>query len=87
VRLLERDAQWIYAWAEQWRLARDGRTILAPGTPVLVFGEYDWRGRPPWKRLPEDPRATDVTAVEIAAALRDAKPPVFPAEADSSAAR
>ncbi len=79
VRLLAEDAQWIYAWAEQWRLAPDGRTILRHGTPVLVFGDWSWRGRAPWKRLPEDPHATDVTADEIALALRDARPPVFPA--------
>jgi hypothetical protein len=78
VRLLAQDAQWIYAWCEQWRLSPDGRTILRPGTPVLVFGEFAWTLRSPWRSLPENPHATDVTAEEIVAALRDAGPPVFP---------
>ncbi|MFH1143409.1 MAG: L,D-transpeptidase [Candidatus Eisenbacteria bacterium] len=69
VRLGHEDAQWLYDWAEQWKLSADGLAIVEPGTPVLVFGEYPW-GRPPWKRLNEDPEATTVSAGEIAAALR-----------------
>ena len=80
VRLLAEDAQWVYWWAEQWKLLPDGRTILWPGTPVVVFGEWNWHGRAPWRRLPADPHITDVTADEIATALREAKLPVFPVD-------
>ena len=48
VRLLERDAKWLYAWGEQWTLAPGGREILARGTPVLIVGEYDYAGPAPW---------------------------------------
>lgn len=69
VRLLEADAQWIYAWAETWVLADRGRRIEVYGTPVLVFGEYDFDKPGPWTRLAENPQTTDVTHDEIARAL------------------
>lgn len=64
VRLLERDAQWVYEWGEQWVLTDDKRQVLTPGTPVIVLGRYEF-GRPaPWLslewwrtpiQLPDDP--------------------------------
>lgn len=36
VRLLERDAIWIYEWGE-------------PGTPLLVMGQYAFDALPPWR--------------------------------------
>jgi hypothetical protein len=71
VRLPEEDARWLYAWAEQWRLASDGAAILEQGTPVLVFGEYPFGRRRPWKRLPEEPEATTIPASEIETVLRN----------------
>ena len=38
VRLLQRDAQWLYAWGEQWRLSADQREVITPGTPVVILG-------------------------------------------------
>jgi hypothetical protein len=67
VRLGQEDACWLYDWAEEWTLSADGLTILQPGTPVLIFGE--WKGRPPWKDLCETPEATTVSVAEIEAAL------------------
>ncbi len=71
IRLLEEDARWIYDWAEQWVLSKDGRQILAYGTPVLIFGDYPYDQPPPWKRLIEDPQVATVSAGEIEKALRD----------------
>ena len=48
VRLLERDAIWLYAWGEQWVLTPDRRQVATPGTPVLVHGAYDFGNPPPW---------------------------------------
>lgn len=48
VRLLERDAQWLYGWGEQWTLSPDRRTIVTPGTPVVVIGAYQFGLPPPW---------------------------------------
>jgi lipoprotein-anchoring transpeptidase ErfK/SrfK len=70
VRLLEEDARWLYGWASTWQLGSDRRTILRNGTPVVVFGEWRYGRRAPWKRLPEDPDATLLTADEMADALR-----------------
>ena len=70
VRLLEEDARWLYGWASSWQLAPDRRTILRDGTPVVVFGEWRYGRRAPWKRLPEDPGATRLGDDEMADALR-----------------
>jgi hypothetical protein len=48
VRLLERDAMWLYEWGEQWILEPDKRKVATPGTPVLVVGVYDYAAPPPW---------------------------------------
>jgi hypothetical protein len=51
VRLLRRDAEWLYAWGEQWRLTPDGRQVQQTGTPVAVVGQYDFTKPPPWTSL------------------------------------
>lgn len=89
VRLLEEDARWLYGWVETWDVAPDGRTVLREGTPVAVFGAWDWGGRPPWLRLPEDAGATTLADAEIGEALRllrERDAPVFPVLADSARA-
>lgn len=48
VRLLERDARWLYAWGEEWRLDATGRKVLETGTPVLIVGHFDFGAAPPW---------------------------------------
>jgi hypothetical protein len=65
IRLLEDDALWVYEWVETWRVSADGREVLSPGTPVNVFGTYDFDAPPPWRRLPVDPAADRVGADEI----------------------
>jgi len=47
VRLLLRDAQWLYGWGEQWSLDDDRRLIL-PGTPVVIVGTYPFGAPPAW---------------------------------------
>lgn len=64
VRLLENDARWLYYWAEQWILSEDGK-IEAYGTPIIVFDEYRFGKRRPWKNLLENPDAITVTDQEI----------------------
>lgn len=48
IRLLERDAQWIYGWGEQWR-TDEGQAVLSHGTPVIVYGQYEFGNTPPWR--------------------------------------
>ncbi len=48
VRLLERDARWIYDWGDGWTLDERGWEVLEPGTPLWVVGDYDFDAPPPW---------------------------------------
>jgi lipoprotein-anchoring transpeptidase ErfK/SrfK len=48
VRLLERDARWIYDWGEGWTLDARGWRVLEHGTPLWVVGAYDFDAPPPW---------------------------------------
>jgi hypothetical protein len=50
VRLLERDAVWLYEWGERRVLDKQGN-VVAPGTPVLILGQYDHDAPPPWLSL------------------------------------
>jgi lipoprotein-anchoring transpeptidase ErfK/SrfK len=70
VRLVEADALWIYNWAESWVLADQGRRIEVYGTPVLVFGDYDFASPGPWTRMVENPAAATVEIAEIQQALQ-----------------
>lgn len=65
VRLLEEDAHWIYYWAEQWILTKDGEFVIAYGTPVIIFGEYDFKGVKPWLLLPTEPEKAFVSKQEL----------------------
>lgn len=61
LRLLEKDAKFLYHWADQWTLNKGGATLKANGTPVIVFGEYKWGGKKPWKTLMQDPKSCDIS--------------------------
>jgi hypothetical protein len=57
VRLLKRDAAWLYRWGEPGKAARK------QGTPVLILGQYNFGMPPPWRsaggkrtiKLPSNP--------------------------------
>ncbi len=51
IRLLQRDAQWLFEWGEGWTLDEHGVRILKQGTPVSIVGEYDYDAAPPWRAL------------------------------------
>jgi len=51
VRLLERDAMWLYGWGEQWKLAPGGKDVLQQGTVVVVSGQYGHDKLGPWTSL------------------------------------
>jgi hypothetical protein len=64
LRLQEKDARYLYDWADQWIL--DGKeTVLANGTPVIVFGSYPFDAPKPWLQLITDPHALDITIADI----------------------
>lgn len=64
LRLQEKDARYLYTWADQWKL-QDDETILLKGTPVIVFGSYDFDAPKPWLQLVQNPKALDITATEM----------------------
>lgn len=64
LRLLEKDARYLYNWADQWVLD-DKDSIRANGTPVIVFGNFNFDAPKPWLQLITNPQALDITEAEI----------------------
>jgi lipoprotein-anchoring transpeptidase ErfK/SrfK len=64
LRLLADQAKWLYDWGEQWILDKKGQ-LLAKGTPVIVYGEYPWGQRRPWKNLLENPDANTISESDL----------------------
>jgi hypothetical protein len=54
VRLLLRDAMWLYDWGRQWTLDAD-RRLVAPGTPVWILDKYPFSASPAWLSLTATP--------------------------------
>jgi len=69
IRLLSEDAEWIYYWADQWKLSGDRKTVAENGTPVVIFGDYAYGKTASWKKLAADPRATDIPEEELDSAI------------------
>ncbi len=69
-RLLSDDAFWIYNWADQWVLTADGENIIAYGTPVIIYGAYDFKGVKPWRLLPTDPDKAIVNKEQLIAEIQ-----------------
>lgn len=60
LRLLEADAKWMYDWADEWILT-DKKTVKAKGTPVIIYGTYDFEGRKPWLNLTKNSHSNDIS--------------------------
>jgi hypothetical protein len=64
LRLLEKDAKYLYKFADEWIL-KDKENVKVKGTPVVVFGNYDFDGPKPWLQLASDPKALNISEAEI----------------------
>ena len=64
LRLQERDAKYLYDWADEWVLVND-QTIKFKGTPVVIFGSYDFDAPKPWYQLVSNPKALDISEAAI----------------------
>lgn len=64
LRLQEKDAKYLYEWVDQWVLD-DKETVLLKGTPVIVFGAYNFEAPKPWLQLITNPHALDISQAEI----------------------
>lgn len=51
IRLLERDARWLFDWGDGWVLDERGWKAIDPGTPIWIVGQYDFDAPPPWRSL------------------------------------
>ncbi len=69
LRLLATQAKWLYDWGQQWILDKKGQ-LLAHGTPTVVFGEYPWGKRRPWKNLLNDSNATTISENDLTATVQ-----------------
>jgi lipoprotein-anchoring transpeptidase ErfK/SrfK len=64
LRLQEKDAKYLYGWADQWVLV-DDENVKFKGTPVIVFGSYPFGKPKPWLQLVKNPKALTISASEI----------------------
>ncbi len=51
IRLFQKDAFWIFNWADTWVLNEDETVVVKNGTPVIIFGTYNYESTPPWKEV------------------------------------
>ncbi|WP_379965224.1 L,D-transpeptidase [Epilithonimonas sp. UC225_85] len=65
LRMLEEDAKWMYTWVDTWILNKGGQTARAKGTPLIVYGDYPWGKRRPWKKLLDSPEANNISEDEM----------------------
>lgn len=63
-RLQEKDAKYLYEWADQWVLA-DNENVKFKGTSVIVFGSYPFGTPKPWLQLVKKPKALTISATEM----------------------
>lgn len=64
LRLQEKDAKYLYNWADQWVLV-DDENVKFKGTPVVVFGSYPFGTPKPWLQLVKNPKALAISETEM----------------------
>lgn len=64
LRLLEKDAKYLYKFADEWIL-KDKENVKVKGTPVIVFGSYNFDGSKPWLEVTSDPKALNISESEL----------------------
>ncbi len=64
LRLLEKDAKYLYNWADQWVLANKN-VVKVKGTPVIVFGSYPFDGPKPWMKLLDNAKSLNFSKGDI----------------------
>lgn len=61
LRLLDADAQWLYNWADQWVISEDKKAVKVKGTPVIVYGDYNFGSKGIWHQLVVNPSITNLS--------------------------
>jgi len=65
LRLLEKDAKYLYNWADQWVVTKSENSVKVKGTPVIVFGSYPFGSPKPWLQLISNPKALGISEIEL----------------------
>lgn len=64
MRLWAEQAEFLYYWAEQWKLNSD-QQLIAQGTPVVIFGAYPFGKPRPWFVLAQNPDALNLDESQL----------------------
>lgn len=80
LRLPEKDAKYLYTWADQWKLSGDN--ILAHGTPVIVFGSYPFGSSRPWLALAQDADALSISETDLENTAKQYLPDIMKKQAE-----
>jgi len=72
IRLYEKDAYWLYYWADQWVL--DGPNIIAYGTPVFIFGTYPFGQQKPWLLQVKNNQKLEVNQLTLIESIQKSLP-------------
>lgn len=59
------NAKWLYGWVKTWELNSNGNVKTKNGTPVIVYGVYDFKKVSPWSLLATDSTLITITSDEI----------------------
>lgn len=86
LRLLDEDAKWLYTFADQWVLGDNGNKVLAKGTPVMVFGDAEFKTKP-WRNLLKNPDANKISVEEIEATFKPSLPEILKEQKNSEEMR
>ena len=80
LRLTEKDAMYLYEWADQWEI-KGTDNILAHGTPVVVFGSYPFGSSKPWLALAQNPNALTISESNLESTASQYLPDVMQKQA------
>ena len=80
LRLLEKDAKMLYEFADQWEL-ENAETVKLKGTPVVVFGSYDFKNPKIWNTLPQDAKALSISETKLETILSPYLPTILKEQA------
>ena len=76
LRLLEKDAKMLYEFADQWEL-ENAEKVRLKGTPVIVFGSYDFKNPKIWNTLPQDAKALSISEAALETTLSPFLPSIL----------
>lgn len=83
LRLFMDDAKWLYDYADAWLLSNG--QLAANGNPVLVYGEYPWGERKPWRHLLDHPQANDISTAALTQEIKPHLEKIMQAQTKRSA--